>query len=68
MPGSVTNQELRRMVESEDAQVVEVLDREEFESEHIEGAISLPLKELNAESARKLDRDRPVVLYCNDFL
>jgi rhodanese-related sulfurtransferase len=49
------------------AQIVEVLPREEYEQEHLPGAISLPLKELDANAARALDRSRPVVTYCNDF-
>jgi rhodanese-related sulfurtransferase len=49
------------------AQVVEVLPRPEFEEEHIAGAINLPLKELNRETARQLDQGRPVVVYCNDY-
>lgn len=55
------------MIAEEAAQLVEVLPREEFESEHITGAISLPLKELNADSCRRLDSDRPLVVYCDDF-
>ena len=58
---------VRRMVVSESAQLVEVLPREDFDAEHIAGAISLPLKELGAESARRLDRGRPLIVYCNDF-
>jgi rhodanese-related sulfurtransferase len=49
------------------AQLVEVLPRPEYEEEHIAGAINLPLKELNRETARRLDRDRPVIVYCNDY-
>jgi len=59
--------EVRRMLAEESAQLVEVLPREDFESEHIAGASSLPLKELSADSARSLDRDRPVIVYCDDF-
>ncbi len=55
------------MLAEEAAQLVEVLPREDYESEHIAGAISLPLKDLNAESARRLDRGRPVIVYCDDF-
>ena len=51
-----------------DAQLVEVLPAEEYEELHLPGAISLPLKELDAEHAQRLDRDRPVVVYCWDAL
>jgi rhodanese-related sulfurtransferase len=50
------------------AQLVEALPREEYDEGHLPGAISLPLKELTAERAAALDRDRPVVLYCWDSL
>ncbi len=48
------------------AQLVDVLPHDEFESEHIAGAINIPLKEVAANAAR-LDRARPVIAYCNDF-
>lgn len=55
------------MVAEEGAQVVEVLPAEEYESEHIAGARSLPLKDLGEEAATALDRNRPVIVYCDDF-
>ena len=55
------------MLAEESAQLVEVLPREDFDDEHIAGAASLPLKELDADSARSLDRDRPLIVYCDDF-
>jgi rhodanese-related sulfurtransferase len=57
-----------RRLQAEGAQVVEVLPRAEYEWKHIEGAISLPLTELDeGTAAERLDRGRPVVVYCNDF-
>jgi rhodanese-related sulfurtransferase len=50
------------------AQLVEVLPREEYDELHLPGAISIPLKELDAERAERLDRARPVVVYCWDAL
>ena len=50
------------------AQVVEVLPRQDYEKLHLPGAISLPLAELNAETAKRLDRGRDVVVYCWDGL
>lgn len=47
------------------AQVVEVLAREEFEEDHLPGAINIPLRKIEAE-AEGLDKSRPVVLYCWD--
>ena len=67
MSGVIGRSELRRLVEEESAQLVEVLPREEFESEHIAGATNLPLQDLSPESAHRLDPARPVIVYCHDF-
>jgi rhodanese-related sulfurtransferase len=48
-------------------QLVEVLPREEYEDEHLPGAINIPLKELNRETALQLERSRPVIVYCHDY-
>jgi rhodanese-related sulfurtransferase len=50
------------------AQVVEVLPRQDYEKLHLPGAISLPLGELNAETAKRLDQRRDIVVYCWDGL
>jgi rhodanese-related sulfurtransferase len=52
----------------EGAQLVEVLPREEYDEEHLPGAINIPLKELDRDSAAQLDKARPVVVYCWDQL
>ena len=52
---------------AEGAQIVEVLPRAEYDEEHLAGAVSLPLKELDCETARVLDRSRAVVVYCKDY-
>ncbi|MEP7225012.1 MAG: rhodanese-like domain-containing protein [Actinomycetota bacterium] len=49
------------------AQLVEVLPREEYDERHLPGAINIPLKELNRETAMRLDRSQPVVVYCYDY-
>ena len=59
---------LRSLLDRGDVQLVEVLPAEEYEEEHLPGAINLPLKKLNADSARALDRGTAVVVYCWDGL
>jgi len=66
-PASVTRDEVGRLVEA-GAQLVEVLPRDEFDDEHLPGAISLPLKSLTAGTSAVLDRSRPVIVYCWDGL
>jgi rhodanese-related sulfurtransferase len=65
MPRQVDRDGVRRLMER-GAQVVEVLPREEYEEEHLPGAISLPLRRVESEARRVLDPERPVVVYCWD--
>ncbi|HEY8116434.1 MAG TPA: rhodanese-like domain-containing protein [Actinomycetota bacterium] len=48
------------------AQIVEVLPRDEFEEDHLPGAIHLPLRKIVAEARQRLDGDRQIVVYCWD--
>jgi rhodanese-related sulfurtransferase len=48
------------------AQLVDARVAEDYESEHIRGALSLPLKSLDSETAAQLDPERPVITYCWD--
>jgi rhodanese-related sulfurtransferase len=66
MPKTICREEVRELMER-GAQVVEVLPREDYEWKHIAGATHLPLAQLTAEAAAILDRDRPVIAYCNDY-
>jgi rhodanese-related sulfurtransferase len=49
------------------AQLVEVLPAHEYEEDHLPGARSIPLRNINRESAATLDRDRPLIVYCWDM-
>ncbi|MDF1597084.1 MAG: rhodanese-like domain-containing protein [Acidimicrobiia bacterium] len=48
---------------NQQAQVVDVLPDAEYTSRHIPGAVSIPLRRLDAESTSVLRRDKPVVVY-----
>ena len=67
MPQPIDHSEVRRLVSEESARLVEVLPAKEFSEEHITGAINIPLKELDERATRELDRERPVIVYCNDY-
>ena len=64
----ITRSEVRRLIDKERGQLVDVLPPEEYADEHITGAVNLPLKQLNAHTVGVLDRDRPVITYCHDYL
>ena len=67
MPTPIDRDELQRLLREEQAQLVEVLPRDEYEDEHLPGATNIPLKTLDAETARRLERERPVIVYCHDY-
>jgi rhodanese-related sulfurtransferase len=48
------------------AQVVEVLGPEEFEEDHLPGAINIPLRRIEKEATSRLEPTRPVLVYCWD--
>ena len=63
MPTSIAREEVQRLISEEAGQLVEVLPTEEYQDEHIEGALNIPLKRLNQETTSHLDRARPVIVY-----
>jgi len=67
LPTAVFRDEVKGLVD-EGAQLVEVLPAEEYEEEHLPGAINIPLKELDRETTTRLRRDAPVIVYCHDYL
>ena len=66
MPKDVGLEEMRRLVD-EGAQVVEVLPPREYGEEHVPGAVNIPLKTPDEAAAARLDKNRPVVVYCWDY-
>ncbi len=66
MPVEVNRTDVLRLMD-EGAQLVEVLPPAEYDDEHLPGAVSIPLKELDASSAGSLDPDAPVIAYCFDY-
>lgn len=68
MPGIVTRAQLLDLVATRGAQLVEVLPKDEYDEEHLPGAIHMPLKSLGAATSAVLDRGRPVIVYCWDAL
>jgi rhodanese-related sulfurtransferase len=68
MPTDIGVDEALRLLREDDVFLLEVLPREEYGEEHIAGADNIPLKELTAEAVRDIDRDRAVIVYCDDDL
>ena len=67
MPTRIEIGELRSLMDR-GAQLVEVLPQEEYDEEHLPGAVNIPVKELDAETTARLDKRNPVIVYCWDYL
>ena len=50
----------------EGAQVVETLPPNEYEEDHLPGAINIPLRNIETEAEARLAKSSPVVVYCWD--
>ena len=62
----IDRDELQRLLHDDRAQIVEVLPPDEYDDEHLPGAINIPLKMLDREATTQLDCERPVIVYCYD--
>lgn len=65
-PTTVDRERLQKLL-AEGAQLVEVLPHASYDTEHLPGAVSIPLKELARRAPTELDPARPVVVYCWDY-
>ena len=65
MPTAIDRHRVQQLI-NEGVQLVEVLPPAEYADEHLPGAISIPLKELDRDRVRALDPGRAVVVYCYD--
>ena len=64
----IQHRELAAMLASGAAQIVDVLPSHEYKTTHIRSAIHIPVGEILRDAPAKLDRSRPVVVYCRDSL
>ena len=61
----IRREEVRTLID-QGVQLVEVLPAKEYREDHLPGAISLPLRQLETEARSVLNASRPVVVYCWD--
>ncbi|MFB4277310.1 MULTISPECIES: rhodanese-like domain-containing protein [unclassified Nonomuraea] len=63
----IDREAVQDLLATRDAQLVEVLPEREYAWAHLPQAVNLPLRGLD-RSAGTLDRERPVIVYCHDWL
>ena len=67
MPEIVGLKDVQRLVDEEGGQLLDVMSRESYDDSHLPNAINISLKELDANTATRLPRGRPVIAYCFDY-
>ena len=65
--GSLIDRDQLQELVARGAQLVEVLPADEYREDHLPGAMSIPLRQLNRETAAALDAQRAVIVYCWDM-
>lgn len=66
MPQNTDRDQVRELLR-QGAQLVEVLPSKQYQKAHLPGTINLPLKNLNRDTATRLLKDKPVIVYCYDY-
>lgn len=61
---TITNNELKAKIKLSFGKIVDVRTKEQFEENHIDGAISIPLEELE-DNLDKLDKKEEINVICN---
>lgn len=57
-------EELVQAIKDERAVVVDIREAEDYEEEHIKGAVSIPLEEIRERGPKELPTDKLIVTYC----
>jgi len=63
---TITKEELKEKLNDKSIKIIEVLQPEAYEKEHIRGAINIPLKTIATEAIKRFDKDQEIVVYCSD--
>lgn len=66
---TINRDELRSKLQAAPGRVilVDVRDRQDFETEHIRGAISIPITELYMRVRREFGKGQEIIVYCGSF-
>ena len=69
MVRSIQRDELRRKMQVSPGRtiLIDVRDREDYEAEHIKGAISIPAGELSMRADKNFGKDDEVIVYSGSF-
>jgi len=58
---------LKEKLDHNEVKLVEVLDKEAYNKEHIKGAMNIPLERIGTEAKDRFAEDDQIVVYCSNF-
>ena len=64
MVATISPQQLADVLSRPNAHLIDVRDHEEWDSGHLDGALSVPLEQLRADPERELPQDATLVFIC----
>jgi rhodanese-related sulfurtransferase len=64
---TIKKEELKQKLEKSNIKLIEVLDEEAFNREHIKGAINIPLERIGTEAKDRFKQDDEIAVYCSNF-
>ena len=68
LPGNISRKELKRKMDrNEDFALVDARSFKSYSEEHIRGAISLPLDEVEEKAEQILSKNDEIIVYCGSF-
>ncbi len=62
--GTVDGKTARALVKDQKALIVDVRTDDEFNARHLDGAVNIPVDELDKRLGELPDKKRPVIVYC----
>jgi predicted sulfurtransferase len=60
----ISAQELQRLMAAKQALIIDVRSAEEYRQAHIEGALNLPIQQIEAGQYPEMPRDKQLISYC----
>ncbi len=67
MSKTITKEYLKQKIDNNESfALIEVLDKEDYDSYHIKGAINIPLSTIGKEAKKRFNKEDEIIVYCND--
>lgn len=67
-PGKISRKALKRKIDhGDDIRLVDARNSDSFKEEHIKGAISLPVSEVEERAEKLLGKSDEIIVYCSSF-